>query len=90
MVLSYSARQFVEALSPAEREACYRALSPLFEDPYPNGYTKVPLGFPYRPGTFGFASGEFWMTYTFLNAMTVWIGGVSWSPDSPNYPTGLR
>ncbi len=67
-----------------DRKQFYRALNVLCSDPYPDGISKVALSFfPYQPGAIGFAYGEFWMTYTILNAATIGVASVYWSPDSP-------
>ena len=83
-VISDTAEAFLASLSPVDREQFYRALDVLCSDPHPDGISKVPLTFfPYQTEAIGFAYGEFWMTYTILNAATIGIASVYWSPDSP-------
>lgn len=83
-VISATARSFLESLSEFERIEFFWALDNLCEDPYPDGTSKVPLDFfPHTPGTFAFTSGEFWITYTFLNEAVIGIASVYWKPDSP-------
>ena len=56
----------------------------LLDDPYPDRNSKAYLNsFPYDPKAIGFAYGEFWMTYIILDATTIAIASVYWSPDSP-------
>lgn len=77
----------MRSLSPEQQKAFWQAFEQLLSDPFPDGDTKVPLGgFPYREGTYGATIGGFWITYTFLNAATLAIGAVYWSPDSPHHP----
>ncbi|MFH1560574.1 MAG: hypothetical protein ABID84_04095 [Chloroflexota bacterium] len=85
-VLSDVAESFLASLSPVEREGFYRVLDTLCADPYPDNVSKVYLPFPYRPGTIGFSQGEFWVAYVILNAATIAVAQVYWSPDSPRHP----
>jgi hypothetical protein len=57
----------------------------LLEGPVPDGIQKINMGgvFPYHPNAIGFLWGEFWVTYRFLNVVTIEIAAVHWSPDSP-------
>ena len=87
-VLSDTAEAFVSSLAPDDRRAFYVALDLLLEDPYPDARTKVVLPFPYRPGTYGFEHGNFWIAYAFLNPHVLAIATVYWSPNSPRYPFG--
>ena len=82
-VLSDTAESFLAEIGPVERQNFYRALDVLLENPYPDGISKVALPFPYRPGTIGFSYGEFWISYAILNAATIGVASVYWSPDSP-------
>ena len=83
-VLSNTAEAFLASLDPVDRQAFYQALDVLLQDPYPDGVSKVLLTFfPYRPGTLGFAHGDFWITYVILNSATIGIASVYWRPDSP-------
>lgn len=83
-VLSATAEGFVSSLSPVDRQAFYRALDVLLQDPYPDGVSKVRQDFYlYRPGTLGFAHGDFWITYSILNPAYIRIASVYWRPDSP-------
>lgn len=83
-VLSRSARQFLASLDLTDRFLFERALDNLLKDPNPDGDTKVTLDFfPYSVGVVGASMGEFWVTYTFLNALTIQIATIYWNPDSP-------
>lgn len=83
-VLSATAEGFVSSLSPVDRQAFYRALDVLLQDPYPDGVSKILLAFfPYRSGTVGFAHGDFWISYSILNPAYIRIASVYWRPDSP-------
>ena len=84
LVLSDSARAFLESLSESDRRDCYRELDVLSSEPHPDGVSKVLLDyFPYQRGTFGAECGEFWISYQFLNAATLGIASVYWAPGSP-------
>ena len=84
VVISESARAFLESLSEFERIEFFWALDDLCQDPHPDGVSKVPLDFfPYSPGTLGFTSGEFWITYRFINSAVIGVASVYWKPDSP-------
>lgn len=85
-LISRTARSFVNGLAPPEREEFNAALELLLHDPFPDGVYKVALPFPYRPGTYGYAAASFWIAYTFLNSLVLYIATVYWSPDSPNHP----
>jgi hypothetical protein len=82
--LSATAEIFVIALSPVERQAFYRALTILLQDPYPDGASKFRLEFfPYRPGTMAFTHGDFSIIYTIASSAYIYIASVYWRPDSP-------
>lgn len=85
-LVSNTARAFVDNLTPPYREEFRHVLDCLLEDPLPDRINKVELGFPYGPGTYGYAAGSFWMSYLFLNPMVLYIAAVYWSPSSPNHP----
>jgi len=85
-LLSKTARSFVDTLGPPYHQEFVAALNSLLQDPIPDGVTKVELPFPYRPGTYGYAAGSFWIAYLFLNALVLYIAAVYWSPTSPNHP----
>ena len=83
-VLSRSAREFIASLDLADRFSFELALDNLLKDPNPDGVSKVTLDFfPHSPGVVGASVGEFWVTYSFLNAFTIQIASIYWSPDSP-------
>ena len=83
-VISDSAKHFLQSLNEIDRREFYRALDVLLANPHPDGASKVSLDFyPYPPGVIGATSGEFRITYTFLNATTLEVTSVAWSPDSP-------
>ena len=85
-LLSNTARSFVDALPEHYQQEFAAVLYRLLEDPIPDGVNKVELPVPYRPGTYGYAAGSFWIAYLFLNALVLYIAAVYWSPDSPNHP----
>ncbi len=90
-VLSEVAEIFLAALTSTEREECYRILlDALCIDPYPDGVSKVYLPFPYRPGTIGYAQGEFWFAYVILNAAYIGVAAIYWNPASPKHPFHQR
>ena len=88
-VLSDTAEIFVSHLARDDRKAFYEALDVLLSDPYPNGLDKGDLPFPYRPGTLGFAYGDFWIAYTFMSSYLLAIAAVYWNPRSPCYPLDI-
>ncbi len=47
------------------------AIDRMMQDPRPDGVTKALLGAPYPPGTVGFATPDYWITYRFLNSTIV-------------------
>lgn len=85
-LVSNTARAFVDKLAPPYRQEFRHVLDGLLGDPLPDGINKIELGFPYRPGTYGYAAGSFWIAYLFLNPMVLYIAAVYWSPSSPNHP----
>jgi hypothetical protein len=89
-LISRTARSFVGGLAPSGREEFEAVLDSLLDNPLPDGIRKVELGFPYRPGIYGFAAGSFWIAYLFLNPHVLYIPAVYWSPDSPNHPLHHR
>jgi len=85
-LISDTAQAFREGLTPEHRGTFEQALEALLTDPIPDGLTKIALPFPYRPGTYGYEAGEFWLAYSFLNPMVLYIASAYWSPSSPNRP----
>ena len=82
--LSRSAREFLSTLDPADRYLFDVALDSLLNDPNPDRASKVTLDFfPYDAGVIGASIGEFWITYSFLNAATIGIASIYWNPESP-------
>lgn len=87
VVISQTVEAFLSALTQAEREECYQIiLDVLCVDPYPDNISKVYLPVPYKPGTIGFAFGEFWFSYTILNAGYIAVAAIYWNPSSPRHP----
>ena len=83
IVLLGPSEDFLASLNQTDRMACYSALDTLSNDPYADGVNKVLLDwFPYQPGVIGSAIGEFWIAYRILNAATIEVGNIYWSPDS--------
>ncbi len=84
IVLLGPSEDFLASLNQTDRMACYSALDTLSNDPYADGDSKVLLDwFPFQPGAIGAAIGEFWIVYQILNAATLEIAVIYWSPDSP-------
>ena len=80
-VVSDLAETFLNSLNRKDRTAFYCAVGILLRNPHPDGKSKVFLPFPYIEGTIGFACRGFWMTYNFLNALTIQINTVNWRLD---------
>lgn len=55
----------------------------LLGDPAPGGRSKVELPFPYRPGTLGYGFRSFFLTYEFLNPVTISVIWASRIADPP-------
>ena len=90
-VLSDVATFFLEGLSSEERESFDRVLLDILcVNPHPDGRFKVYLGFPYQPGTIGFANRDFWIAYVIQNAAYIGVASVYWSPYSPKHPLYSR
>jgi hypothetical protein len=79
-VISASARQFIDELSPEDKVAWQRALWDFFEQLLPLE-SAVPLPFPYPPETYGYSTSKFWFTFRQLNSETLGIAGVMFRPD---------
>ena len=83
-LLSRSAREFLSSLDLADRFLFGKALDSPLKNPNPDGISKVTLDFfPYDTGVIGASVGEFWVTYSFLNAATIGVASIYWNPESP-------
>ena len=89
-LLSRTARFFVDGLARPRRQEFDAELDALLQDPFPDGIAKFELPFPYRPGTYGYATHSLWFAYTFLNPMVLYVAAVYWNPNSPNHPLHRR
>jgi len=70
-------------LTPEERLEFYEGVDGLLQDPTPDGRSKVELSFPYRPGTLGYSYHRLFLTYTFLNPVTISVIWASRIIDPP-------
>lgn len=61
------------------------AIEQVMQDPHPDGVTKASLGAPYPPGTVGFTTPDYWITYRFLNSTTIEVLRIlPWRDFLPN------
>jgi hypothetical protein len=85
VIIAPKAQDFIDALPPHLRSEWEDLLERFLDDPFPTDGRSREQPFPYPPGTYGHASGSFWLTFRLENPEVLWIGYVDYLPPESTY-----